>query len=320
VSTAKEKRVKVLVCLFVLSMVAVSTAAGDESDMPPVVVALGIAQDGGYPQAGCHKACCEPAWEDPSRRRHVSCIAIYDPNTSQRWIIDATPDFREQLRMLDEVFPVDDAPGIDGVLLTHAHIGHYTGLVHLGREVMGTKAVPVYAMPRMREFLEHNGPWDQLIRLGNISLRPIDDGVPIKLNERITVTPFAVPHRDEYTETVGYRIDGPNRSVIYISDIDKWDRWDESIVDMIADVSLAFLDATFYADGEIRGRSMAEVPHPFIEESMQLFGDLPPSEKEKIYFIHFNHTNPVLIPDSEARRSVKAAGYGVAEELVPFGF
>jgi pyrroloquinoline quinone biosynthesis protein B len=313
---------KALLLIVTTACAFVCTAGAGQPPPPtddPFVVVLGIAQDGGYPQAGCRKDCCRPAWEDPTRRRYVSCIAIVDPVSQERWIVDATPDFRDQLRLLDGIAPVEDYPGLDGILLTHGHIGHYTGLVHLGREAMGTKEIPVYAMPRMREFLLNNGPWDQLIRLENISLQPLEDGVAVKLNERITVTPFWVPHRDEYTETVGYRIDGPNRSALYISDIDKWDRWDVSIIDMISQVSAAYLDATFYAEGEIPGRSMADIPHPFIEESMSLFEGLPADEKAKVHFIHFNHTNPVLDPDGEARAIVIESGYHVAEQLEVFG-
>jgi pyrroloquinoline quinone biosynthesis protein B len=173
-------------------------------------------------------------------------------------------------------------------------------------------------MPRMSVFLENNGPWDQLVGLKNIAVQPLEDHVPIRLNERLTLTPFLVPHRDEYTETVGYRIDGPSRSAIYISDIDKWDRWDVSIVDLLSQVSAAYLDATFYTEGEIPGRNMADIPHPFIEESMQLFDGLPAAEKAKIHFIHFNHTNPVLDPGSEARRYVETSGYHIARQLEVF--
>jgi pyrroloquinoline quinone biosynthesis protein B len=307
-----------LLVSILLCIAATPALCGDTGHSDPFVVVLGVAQDGGYPQAGCRKDCCQQAWEDPARRRFVSCIAIVDPVSQQRWIVDATPDFRDQLRLLDGVAPVESYPGIDGVFLTHAHIGHYAGLVHLGREVMGTEAVPVYAMPRMSDFLEQNGPWDQLVRLNNISLQPIEDGAAVRLNDRLTVTPFLVPHRDEYTETVGYRIDGPNRSAIYISDIDKWDRWDRSIVDMISQVSAAYLDATFYAEGEIPGRNMADIPHPFIEESMNLFDGLPAEEKAKVYFIHCNHTNPVLDPRGEARARVGDAGYHIAEQLETF--
>ncbi len=283
----------------------------------PFVVVLGIAQDGGFPQAGCKKDCCSEAWVDQSERRHVSCLAIVDPVSSQRWIIDATPDFKDQLRLLDEVGSVSEIPGVGlaGIFLTHGHIGHYTGLMHLGHEAMGAKNVPVYVMPRMREFLSTNGPWDQLVRYKNIELRELVADQPIQLNDRISVTPFRVPHREEYTEVVGYRIDGPNRSVLFIPDIDKWERWDRRIEDMIADVDVAYLDGTFYAEGELPNRLMADIPHPFIAESMQRFESLPADEKAKIRFIHMNHTNPALPAGSAAREAITEAGFGVAVEL-----
>ena len=289
--------------------------AGDKG---PFVVVLGIAQDGGYPHAGCRKPCCARAWENPDRRRHVSCLAVVDPQSSSRWIIDATPDFREQLHALDAVFPAPRPPGIDGIFLSHAHVGHYTGLIHLGREVMGTKEVPVYAMPRMVDFLSNNGPWDQLVRLNNISIRPMSDGGVVALNERVSVTPFLVPHRDEYSETVGFRIDGPNRSVVYISDIDKWEQWGVSINGIVSEVSAAYLDATFYDGGEVPGRDMSEIPHPFMVQSMKLFEDLPAADKAKIRFIHLNHSNPAIQPGSEARNDVEKRGYRIAEEMEIF--
>lgn len=309
-----------IILWYCAAMVVVSAAeaAADGAAKRPFVVVLGVAQDGGYPQAGCRKECCARVWEDFESRCFVSSIALVDPETSQRWLIDATPDFKEQLRLLDRVFPVSETPGINGIFLTHGHMGHYTGLMHLGREAMGTNGVPVFAMPRMRAYLGENGPWDQLVRLENIALREIQDGMAIRLNERLSITPLVVPHRDEYTEVVGYRIEGPAGSALYISDIDKWDRWDTSIVELIGQVSVAYLDATFYQDGEIPGRSMEDIPHPFIEESMRLFASLPEAEKNKVHFIHLNHTNPALIPGGEARKNIEAQGFHVADELEVF--
>jgi len=187
--------------------------------------------------------------------------------------------------------------------------------MHLGREAMGAKGVPVFAMPRLREFLSKNGPWDQLVRLGNISLRHLKDGETVRLNARLRVTPFVVPHRDEYSETVGYRIDGPRRSVVFIPDIDKWERWSTPIEAVIRDADRAYLDGCFFEDGEISGRSMAEIPHPFIVESFRRFASLPAEERAKIRFIHLNHTNPAL---REGRARVREAGLDVAEELERF--
>lgn len=294
---------------------------------PPFVLVLGTAQDGGYPQAACRRDCCAVAWRHPDLRRNVASLAIIDPATSQRWIIDATPDFRDQLRILDEAAPPNpdnpaspSQPLLTGILLTHAHIGHYTGLQNLGREVTGAAATPVYAMPRMAEFLQNNGPWSQLVSLNNIELRPLTAGEPIPLNDRITITPIPVPHRDEFSETVAFRIDGPTRSIFYLPDIDKWERWDamgQSIEDHIRAVDVAYLDGTFYSSGEVGGRDMALIPHPFILESLARLSHLPADERAKIRFIHLNHTNPLLLatPDGDAARErVHDAGMAMAEQ------
>jgi pyrroloquinoline quinone biosynthesis protein B len=291
---------------------ALSQRPSDSQPTEPYLVVLGTAQDGGYPQAGCQRECCASAWRDPSQRCGPACVAVVDPATRERWLFDATPDFPQQLRALDELMPPSSAPGLAGLLLTHAHIGHYTGLMHLGREAIGARQVPVYAMPRMREFLSRNGPWDQLVRLENIELRGMRADAPVALNHRLTATPILVPHRDEYSETVGFRIEGPGRSVLYIPDIDKWERWERPIEQLIAEANVAYLDGTFFAEGEIPGRSMADIPHPFIEESMKRFEALPPAERAKIRFIHMNHTNPALRPDSAARRQIERAGFRVA--------
>jgi pyrroloquinoline quinone biosynthesis protein B len=278
----------------------------------PYVMVLGIAQDGGYPQAGCAKACCAEVKRDPSLRRFVASLAIVDPQSGQRWIIDATPDFPDQLALLNERTKSNKA--LDGILLTHAHIGHYAGLIHLGREAMGTRAVPVYAMPRMSQFLKSNGPWDQLVKLKNIALRPLQGGKKIKLNERLSVTPLLVPHRDEYSETVGFIVHGPNNSVLWLPDIDKWSKFKTGIENVVHHVDRAYLDATFFDDKELPGRDMSEIPHPFIVESMERFRRLDATERQKITFIHLNHSNPALKRGSTAQEKILQGGFRLGEQ------
>ena len=280
----------------------------------PFLVVLGIAQDAGFPQAGCHKECCRRVWNDQAQRRHVVCVGIVDPVSGQRWLLECTPDFREQLHRLDLVAPPDDGLGLDGILLTHAHIGHYSGLIHLGREVMGADRVPVHAMPRMKNFLESHGPWSQLVSAKNISIQEMSDGAEIRLNQRISITPFLVPHRDEFSESVGFRIVGPSRSAIFLPDIDKWDRWDTEIEDVLSEVDVAYLDGTFYANGELPGRDMSKIPHPFIAESLARFSSLPKTERNKVRFLHFNHTNPVLDSESKASKHIRDSGCHVTVE------
>ncbi len=303
------------ICLVLVWLVACARAQPSD----PYLVVLGVAQDGGSPQAGSRD---HLGWTDPGHRSLVVSLAVVDPESRQRWLFEATPDFREQLHRLDVVFPVEDPPGLAGIFVTHAHIGHYTGLMFLGHESMGASGVAVYAMPRMARFLRENGPWDQLVRYDNISLQALEDGVTVQLNDRLAVTPFVVPHRQEYAEVAGFRIEGPNATVLFIPDIDSWEEWDVSgtrIGDLIADVDVAYLDATFFADGEIPGRDMSGFPHPFITHSMERFSGLPAGERAKVRFIHLNHTNPALRPESNERRMILKNGFRVAEEMERVG-
>lgn len=273
---------------------------------------LGTVQDGGSPHIGCEKGCCSALFLQPDSSRKVVALGIIDYAANKRFLFDATPDMPAQLRYLrnhSAGYFNTDAP--NGIFLTHAHIGHYTGLMYLGREALGADAVPVYAMPRMKSFLETNGPWSQLVDLGNIILCEMQADAAVQLTENVQVIPFRVPHRDEYSETVGFKIIGPNKSVLFIPDIDKWEKWDKNIVAEIEKVDYALVDATFYANGEIE-RNMAEVPHPFAEETISLLLNLPKSEKGKVIFIHFNHTNPLINPLSAEADAVRKMHFNVA--------
>ncbi len=282
----------------------------------PYVIVLGIAQDAGYPQADCEKDCCARVWHDPSLRQWVSCLGIVDPDTKQCWIIDATPDFKDQLHLLRN--HRDSKLDLSGIALTHAHIGHYTGLVHLGREVMGAGGVPVYAMPKMYSFLSANGPWSQLVTLENIQLRPLKADSMVSLNQDIQLRPILVPHRDEYSETVGYEVIGNDHSLLFIPDIDKWSEWEEDLRTKIGQHDYALLDGSFYTNGEIPGRDMSEIPHPFVVETMQLLKNMEQSEKEKVHFIHLNHTNPLLDPSGTETREVRNSGFRISRQKQVF--
>lgn len=276
------------------------------------LVVLGNCQDAGSPQINCHKACCEDLHSHPDPHRKVVSLGVIDPYLKEKYIFEATPDFPSQLSFLSRYSEFDSTDVPNGIFLTHAHIGHYTGLMYLGKEAMNANKVPVYAMPKMFNFLKDNGPWSQLVANDNIELREIAADNNMFLSDEISVEPFLVPHRDEYSETVGYKIYGPTKVALFIPDIDKWEKWDRDIIGMIKDVNYAFLDATFYDGAELPNRDMSEVPHPFVEESMKLFDELPAEEKDKIYFIHFNHTNP-LLNDSPQKQEVEERGYHIAE-------
>lgn len=280
--------------------------------MQPYTILLGTAQDGGIPHVGCRQLCCLDL--DTSRHRLPCCLAIVDPESGQRWLIDCTPEFPRQLRRLDAIAPPGETPILDGILLTHAHIGHYAGLVSLGTEALATDRLPLFAMPKMRGFLENNEPWNRLIRNHHVELKPLADSESRKLNTQIEITPLTVPHRDEFSETAAFVIRGPKQSVLYLPDIDGWDLWSTKIEDVIADVDTAYIDGTFFDAAELPGRNQAAIPHPRIADSLKRFASLPSDERAKIRFLHFNHTNPAANPRSEASRLIAAAGMRAADE------
>ena len=247
------------------------------------LVVLGIAQDAGIPQLNCQQPLCVSIRAGKRRAEKVSSLGLVDRTSGRAFMFDATPDFNTQVHALTGGRPPD------GIFLTHAHIGHYTGLMYLGRESINARAVPVYATDKMLEFLDTNGPWSQLVALGNIERRAVEFDRPIAVADSVRVTAFRVPHRDEFSDTVGYRIDGPRRSAIFIPDIDRWEKWDRSIHDLANTVDLAFVDGTFASPTEVN-RNIEEIPHPMMGRTRELLK----GTKAKLWFIHINHTNAEL--------------------------
>jgi len=276
------------------------------------VTILGTLQDGGYPQPGCELTCCSGIIKN---ERFVSCLSIIDSIKNKFWLIDITPNFRDQIQIINEkvnrIIP-------DGIFITHAHSGHYTGLLEMGREVINTTNLPVYVMPRMKSFLEINDPWKQLIEQSNIRLIEMDDRVEIPLNDKISVSPFLVPHRSEISETVGFKIKGKNSSIIYIPDIDSWDDWEIDISKLVEDNDILLIDGTFYHEEELKGREINEIPHPLIKDSIGILEGLDSSNRLKVYFTHMNHTNNALRDHTHEYKNIIDNGFKIAVEGLKF--
>ena len=284
----------------------------DSAWKQPMLYVLGTLQDGGAPHMGCDRPCCRNLFLRPATDRKVVSLGIADfkSGSGQLAMFEATPDVASQWHALQSLSGLADV--LPSIFLTHAHIGHYSGLMFLGREVLGATDIQVHAMPRFRRFLQTNGPWDQLISLGNIVVNQLAEDSIVQVTKQVQTLPIRVPHRDEYSETVGYRIMGPNHSVLFIPDIDKWERWERDLKRELSLVDRAYLDATFFDASEVGYRDMSEIPHPFIVESMDFLGALSAAEKSKVHFIHMNHTNPCLSDTSSAYRHVVASGFNIA--------
>jgi pyrroloquinoline quinone biosynthesis protein B len=272
----------------------------------PFIVILGTLQDGGSPHIGCEKICCQKT--DSSKK--VVSLGLIDNVSKKQFLVEASPDISSQIKMLN-AFSGNKNP-VDGIMLSHAHIGHYSGLMYLGKEAKNASNILVYVMPRMKLFLENNGPWSQLVSLKNIEIKELFDQKETTLTNKISIIPYQVPHRDEYSETIGFKIIGPKKTAIFIPDIDKWEKWKIDIVEMIKQVDYAFIDGTFWDPAEVNNRNIAEIPHPLVKESMLKFSQLPSTEKNKIWFIHLNHTNPLLNHETNEYKDLIKKGFHVA--------
>ncbi len=282
---------------------------------------LGTAQDGGIPHIGCSCPNCQKAWQIPLFSRLASSLAVCDLEAGKIFLIDATPDIRIQTRMIMNMKEPKNnslrfAP--DGVLLTHAHIGHYTGLMFYGYEAQSTVKLPVYCSERMAEFLATNGPWSQLVSLENIAIQTIEPEKVFLLTPQISVTAFQVPHRNEYSDTLGFKIQGSRDMLLYIPDIHSWETWDRSVVEEVKKVDQALLDGTFYSADELPSRDLSSIGHPLISHSLQILKDIAKEGRTQIFFTHLNHTNLALDPEGEPRKKIEEHGFHLARDGMEF--
>ncbi|MEZ7944723.1 MAG: MBL fold metallo-hydrolase [Flavobacteriaceae bacterium] len=301
--------------VFIISVIGCTTndvANNKTNQAKQYITILGTAQDGGFPHIGCQKKCCDDFYKGILPKQQVVSLGLIDKESQQKFLFEATPDISTQLADLEKNH-LKTSTIIDGVFMTHAHMGHYAGLLYFGKEALGKKDIPVYAMPKMKEFLSNNGPWSQLVTIQNIVFLDLQKDSIVPLSNALKVTPFLVPHRDEFSETVGYKIEGNTNSALFIPDINKWSLWEKNIVEEVKKVDYAFIDATFFKEGEIN-RPMSEVPHPFIEETVALFENESLATKNKVIFIHFNHTNPALQSNSKERNDLELLGFRFATE------
>jgi pyrroloquinoline quinone biosynthesis protein B len=268
---------------------------------------LGITQDAGRPQLGCTKACCVDDGK-PRPRIPVVSLGITQPDPSKAVLIEATPDISSQWSYL-----TSQNKGVEPsmIFVTHAHIGHYTGLLQLGREARNSKGVSVFGHPSFTNFIETNQPWKQLVTLNNIVPVSMSNGQVVDIEE-ISIRALQVPHRDEISATYAYLIKGPSKTALFLPDIDKWEKWSLSIDSLVKMVDFAFIDATFFSSAELPGRNMSEIPHPLVEETMERAKKWSMETRKKIILTHFNHTNPLLQNDSFFSRTILSLGLRVA--------
>jgi len=287
---------------------ALALTAATPQEERVVVEVLGSAQDAGLPHLGCTEDRCLRAAQDPALRKRVASLGIRAGDSL--FLVDATPDVVSQIIDLQD----GDARGrrpLDGVLLTHAHIGHYLGLALLGKESLSAQEVPLYSTESMAHYLTQNGPWSLLVASKQIMLRSLEG--EIRLTDNLRVEALAVPHREEFTDTVGFVFTGPRKSLLYIPDIDRWEDLEPPIEELAKRIDILILDGSFWDPGrELSVRDPSKIPHPPMPVTMERLGSSIGAAR--VYFTHLNHTNPAWDKGSPERKKIEEAGFGIVED------
>ncbi|MDP6528474.1 MAG: MBL fold metallo-hydrolase [Gemmatimonadota bacterium] len=274
------------------------------SNRTPRAIVLGSVQDGGFPHLGCACEACLSAVGDPRRARRVACLGLITRGGVA--VIDATPDLPAQLRELARCAGQSFDTPPRALLLTHLHAGHVAGLPLFGREAWAATGTPLWATEANLHFLESQEPLARLFREGHLSPQVLHPGWDTALDD-LMIQAIPVPHRSEAGDTVGFRIEGPERSLFYAPDLDAL------TPDTIAQVraaDVAILDGTFFRRSELNRDDSNAVPHPAIADSLPVLAGID----TEIRFTHMNHTNPVLDPDSPDRRAVEGMGMRISED------
>lgn len=265
------------------------------------VLILGSGQDAGVPQISCDCSNCSQTRKNPKLKLLGPSIALLDLEKKYCYLIDASPDIKQQIESIKEILPkvkTQETIPISGIFLTHAHFGHVSGLWLLGKECIDTQEITVFCTSKMSEFLTNNHPFSHMLTRKNLCLSEMKKNQIYPI-EDFRVTSFQVPHRDEYADTVGYIIE-QNKKLLYLPDLDYWT---EELIKLVESVDIALIDGSFYSKDELPGRD--DVPHPPIKETINL---LDPNKTE-IYFTHFNHTNLILNEKGNERKEILEKGF-----------
>lgn len=274
------------------------------------VTLLGTAQDGGRPQPGCQRACCQNL--GPNDQRYPVSLGIQDTEGGGH-LVEAT-------RFLGQQLALWKFPPLRSVSITHAHFGHVDGLGLFGKETMNASSLPLHLSSAMFHLLEETPAWAVMLDDGVFEEHIFLHQDHVQLGPGLVLEPINVPHRAELSDMHAFIVRGPRRSLLFLPDHDSWNEtlqmhhattiraWLSAL-----EVDIALIDGTFWSMNELEGRTQSEVPHPPVKETLKRLGTRQPNDPE-IHFIHLNHTNPLHDQESDESREVIGMGWGVAEQ------
>ena len=275
---------------------------------------LGVAQDGGLPHLGCTQPCCINARQS-GRVETPACMAIRNVDTRSLLLLEATPSITSQVALLHALIGTShgEKAMVDAIAITHAHTGHYTGLMHLGKEGAATDQVPVHVSMAVANVLQTNAPWSGLVDGNHIALETFEPGRTFEPLQGIAIEPVAVPHRDELSDTMAFKVHGAHCTALFCPDIDAWGCMLEPL---LCGVDVAFIDGTFFDDAELdqvgSRRDRQSIPHPTMMDTMLSIESMGKARPRDVRFIHLNHSNATF-HGGRAAQELADRGFRVAK-------
>jgi pyrroloquinoline quinone biosynthesis protein B len=284
---------------------------------------LGSAAGGGFPQWNCHCETCEAARAGVrARPRTQSSLAIRGDD-GPWFLVNASPDARQQLETL--ALPADGvrAAPIAGVLLTDAEIDHTAGLLLL-RE--SATPVRVFGSAGVERALRQSYPvLEMLERYCGAQWQTLEPGETRALEgSTLAVEPFEVGGdaplylggSDSELQASGFvfRDSASGGVVSYVPGLA---RWDDDVLSRFAASDLVLVDGTFWRDDElawhgISARTAADMGHVALSGPGGTLEALAGLQRPRKVLVHINNTNPILFEDSPEREAVLRAGVEVA--------
>jgi len=297
------------------------------------VVVLGAAAGGGVPQWNCGCEVCRVArCEQPELRSTQASIAI--SSDGEHWfLINASPDLRQQLIATTQLHPKPGAlrhSPVAGVILTNGEIDAIAGLLSMREGSPFT----IYAHSKVLAILKANSIFDVLsektVKRRTIEVdRPFEPALPDGSPSGIEMLPFTVPGKGAWYlegkahpggngsdgDTLGLRIrdKGTGKYFYFIAacaDVT------EELKSRLSGAPLLFFDGTVWRDDELIAAGLGNktgqgMGHIAMSGDRGAIKELAGLDIDRKIFLHINNSNPALLKSSQERKMAEGAGWQI---------